>query len=432
MGMLILLSGIFIEISVAILTIVSKSNQHNFKNIIRIVAFLVFTFLTTLSVIEWSYRYYPLAFLLLLLALIGTHGLLRTRPKTNAYDLVGALGRALGMSVLIFIVTLPAIIFPQHTEIKSTGKYQVATANYIYTDINRLETYVTTGENRKLNVQLWFPENAEGTYPLIIFSHGGLGIKASNETLYNELASHGYIVCSIDHTYQCLYTTAENGSIIWVAKSYRKELTAENAKLNKQQSLDYYQKWMKIRTDDINFVIDYLLSQAKKNSNRVYQLVDTTKIGVIGHSLGGSAALGIGRIRNDVGAVVALDSPFMCDIKAVRNNEFVFSDAKYPVALLNVYSDRPYEHLDDWPQYAQNYTLLTSSNSNIFNVYISGVGHFDLTDLSITSPILTRFFNQKKSTTNAKDCLKLINKICLEFFNCYLKGEGEFNSGGIY
>ena len=87
---------------------------------------------------------------------------------------------------------------------------------------------------------------------------------------------------------------------------------------------------------------------------------------------------------------------------------------------------------DDWPQYAQNYTLLTSSNSNIFNVYISGVGHFDLTDLSITSPILTRFFNQKKSTTNAKDCLKLINKICLEFFNCYLKGEGEFNSGGIY
>ncbi len=42
------------------------------------------------------------------------------------------------------------------------------------------------------------------------------------------------------------------------------------------------------------------------------------RIGVMGHSLGGSAALCIGRQRPDVQAVLALESPFMCDIEGVR------------------------------------------------------------------------------------------------------------------
>ncbi len=62
-----------------------------------------------------------------------------------------------------------------------------------------------------LNVQFWYPDSIDGMNPLIIFSHGGLGVKSSNETLNSELASHGYVVCSIDHKYQCLYTTDEDG-----------------------------------------------------------------------------------------------------------------------------------------------------------------------------------------------------------------------------
>lgn len=35
---------------------------------------------------------------------------------------------------------------------------------------------------------------ATGVCPLVIFSYGGLGIKSSNVSLYNELASHGSVV----------------------------------------------------------------------------------------------------------------------------------------------------------------------------------------------------------------------------------------------
>lgn len=68
-------------------------------------------------------------------------------------------------------------------------------------------------------------------------------------------------------------------------------------------------------------------------------LVDRTKIGVMGHSLGGSSALGIGRMRKDGSVIIALESLFMCDIKGVKNSEFVFTGEEYPIPVLNVYSD---------------------------------------------------------------------------------------------
>lgn len=426
MGIFIFLTAVAVEIAFAVFCIITKSNQQKVRSIVRIAAFTDFVLFTALQIIYWSFRYYTLAALLFLLAVMGAVHLIGNKKEKRAYKAGHVILKAIGMTVLIFTLTLPAIIFPQYKAMKPTGEYQVAAVTYTYTDIKRVETYTNTGENRKLNVELWYPENAEGTYPLIVFSHGALGIKSSNESLYNELASHGYVVCSIDHTYQCFYTTDENGHTTYVDKGYVKELNTENARVNRQQSYEYYQKWMKIRTGDINFVIDHILEEAKnKDADRVYKLVDTSKIGVMGHSLGGSAALGIGRMRKDVGAVIALESPFMCDIKGVKNGEFVFTDEKYPVPVLNVYSDSSWSHLDQWPQYAENYALLSGTNAAAFNVHISGVGHLTLTDFALTSPVLTRILNGQKSTTDSEYCLKRINKVCLEFFDCYLKGEGR-------
>lgn len=433
MGIFIFLTAMVVEVAFAVFCIITKSNQQKVRNIIRIAAFMCFVLFAVLSVIDWSFRYYTLATFLFLLAIMGTVDLIKKKQEKRAYKIVRVAMKTIGMIVLILMVTLPSIIFPQHEIIKWTGQYQVATIDYTYTDTKRIEPYTDTGENRKLNVKLWYPKNSSGTYPLIVFSHGAFGIKTSNETLYNELASHGYVVCSMDHTYQCLYTTDDKGHTTYVDKSFVKELASDNAESNKQQSYDNYQKWMRVRTDDINFVIDYILTQAKSNaSDTVYKLVDTTKLGVMGHSLGGSAALGIGRMRNDISAVIALESPFMCDIKGIKNNEFIFTNEKYPIPVLNVYSDSSWDHLAHWPQYAENYALLSNNNPTAFNVHISGVGHFTLTDLALTSPFLTRLFNGQKSTTSTEYCLKVINKVCLEFFDCYLKGAGEFKSSGTY
>lgn len=432
MGVFIFLIALIIEIAFAVLCINTKSNQKKIRNIIRIAAFLSFVLLTIIKIIEWSFRYYAILALLFILGAMGIVTLIR-KKKEKIYKMKFVIVKAILMSLFIFIVTMPAIIFPQYKRIKPTGKYQVESKTFTYIDTERLETYTKTGENRKLNVQLWYPKKAEEKYPLVVFSHGSFGIKMSNESLYNELASHGYVVCSIDHTYQCFYTKDENGKTILMDKSYMQEIMRQDAHSNKQQSYEYFKKWMNIRTGDINFALDYIINEAKnKDADGVYKLVDTSKIGVMGHSLGGSAALGIGRMREDVNAVIALESPFMCDIDGVKDDQFVFIEKAYPVPVLNVYSDASWSHLSEWPQYAKNYALLNKTNETAFNVHIKGVGHLTLTDLALSSPLMTNILNQQKSTTDAKYCLNTVNKLCLDFFNSYLKGMGKFVCEGTY
>lgn len=385
MGIPILIAAVAVEIAFAAFCIMTKSNQPKARSIIRIAAFAGLALFTVLPVIDWSFRHYALAALLLLLAAIGAVSLIRKKEEKRAYR------------------------------------------------TDRVETYISTGENRKLNVELWYPDSAGGRYPLIVFSHGSLGTRGSNQTLYHELASHGYVVCSIDHTYQCFFTIDQDRHPAFLDMGFVQELMAELTGSDRQFSYTCYQKWMKTRMGDIDFVIDQILSEAKSNDrDRVYKLVDATRIGVMGHSLGGSAALGIGRMRPDVGAVVALEAPFMYDIQGVENGEFVFTDATYPVPVLNVYSDDSWSHLGEWPQYAENHALLSSANATAFNVYISGVGHLTLTDLALESPLLAGLLNEQKSTAKTAYCLKTLNKVCLEFFTCYLKGEGEFTSAGTY
>ncbi len=147
------------------------------------------------------------------------------------------------------------------------------------------------------------------------------------------------MVCSIDHTYHCLYTTDENGQSQLIDFGYMSELSRENAKKDKHNSLALYQKWMGTRVADINYIIEAITSQTRPSpSSGLYGLVDIENIGVIGHSLGGSAAVGIGRLGSDVGAVIALESPFLCDILDVENDSFVFENSEYPTPILNVYS----------------------------------------------------------------------------------------------
>jgi dienelactone hydrolase len=116
-----------------------------------------------------------------------------------------------------------------------------------------------------------------------------------------------------------------------------------------------------LRMGDIHFVLDTIvrLTAAEASINEgVFQRIDPTQIGVMGHSLGGSAALGIGRSRADIGAVVALESPFMADVVGLRAGGFDFLDDEYPVPLLHIYTDASWHILSSSPQYAQNHRML--------------------------------------------------------------------------
>jgi dienelactone hydrolase len=340
---------------------------------------------------------------------------------------VGKLSIALA---LVFVVALPLLLFPPYRPLAVTGPYAIGASRYTYTDEQRAEPYASPGENRQINIGFWYPEGADSdeTYPLVIFSHGGLGTETSNESLYRELASHGYVVGAIGHPYHAFWTKNADGRVTFVSWEYFGELQREDAKTDKQQSYRYYQKWLETRTADINFALDTILTQAAHGAGGVYALVDGARIGVMGHSLGGSAALAIPRQRDDIAAVIGLEAPYLYDIVGVENDNFILTSEPYPVPVLNVYSDAAWGHLSEWSQYARNYEFLSDPQTKTFTLHLPGAGHFSLTDLSLVSPLLVRFLEGGKPAREGAGYLRDVNKACLEFFDQYLKGRDEFAS----
>lgn len=327
------------------------------------------------------------------------------------------------LSLILLFFTGWLLLFPKPETISVTGSYQVAREDDYYTDLLRKESYANDESDRELPVSFWYPEaySENQGCPLVLFSHGSFGVKESNETLYRELASHGYVVCAIDHTYQCFSTKLSNGKTVRLSSSFVREIASDDPDKDPEQSLVHFNQWMTVRTGDINFVLDMILEKASADAVSVLGLIDSSRICVMGHSLGGSAALGVGRQRNDVSAVISLEAPFLCDIQGVDvDGNFIFDEYDYPVPLLNIYSDASWSHLREWKQYVENARLLEPASENIQNIYFSGIGHFSLTDLSLSSPFLTMLFDGGSPKEAPEETLRKLNEICLEFLDCYL------------
>ncbi len=330
------------------------------------------------------------------------------------------------MGVALLLAAIPWMVFPRGAgPLPVTGPYGVAHTLVTLSDASRVETYGPVGESRRVTVGVWYPSGGPGatmtptgTHPLVVFSHGGLGVLDSNESLYRELASHGYVVAAIGHTYQAFFVTDTAGRTTWIDSGYLRELQGENAKADPAASLALYRKWLGVRMGDIGFVIDGVIEGAVAE---VSSLVDPRRIAVVGHSLGGSAALGVGRTRLDVDAVIALEAPLLADLVGVVDGEFVIDTSPYPVPVLNVYSDDTWGRLSELPQYAGNVALLAGRDDAVaVNVHIEGSRHLGLTDLALSSPLLTRLFGGGRQAVAAEEVLSEVNRLVLGFLGAQL------------
>ncbi|WCF10647.1 dienelactone hydrolase family protein [Paenibacillus thiaminolyticus] len=399
----------------------------------RIGALALFVMFTLASVIEWSFRWVGIGLLLLVWAVLGVRTLIRSKEERQQYRCGRIVRNAVVMLVLVVIAVTPALVFPQYALPQVTGEYQVASVSYTYMDKNRMEQFTGTGENRVVNVGFWYPDNADGTYPLVVFSHGAYGINESNASTYTELASHGYVVCSIDHPYHSFYTASADGTVTLVNSEYMQEVNNANKGVyTVEETYGLIQKWMKLRTDDMNFVIDTILEKAKTGSENVYQLVNAEKIGVFGHSMGGAASVSLGREREDIGAVVNIDAPLFSELVYNREtDDFAASGQPYTTPLLNMYSDSVWVQLNSNSTYAAN-KAIDEHGTEVYTVYVQGAKHMSLTDLALFSPMLANMLQGGRAEIDVYYGIETMNRIILEFFDCYLKGKGSFTSAGTY
>lgn len=439
MGTIILSVAILVEIAFAIYCITTRSSQEKARSYIRVGALVAFVLLTLTSVIQWSFRWYGLALLLLVWAVSGAWALLRRKVEKD-YRAMSIVGRAIGGVLLVFVLLAPALIFPQTKLPPPTGTHPIATVTYTYTDKSRIETFTNTGENREVNVEFWYPADGGGPYPLIVFSHGAFGIKVSNTSTFMNLASNGYVVCSIDHPYHAFFTLDAAGHRTIVDRSFLQEVVDINSgKYDEETIFKLQQEWMSLRIADINFVLDTILEQVKDNgSDAVYRQVDPNKIGLMGHSLGGESSAQVARERTDIGAVVNLDANLEGEYLAYVNGKYVMNDTVYPVPILTLLTSTTVRMIDAIPDADTVVAVrhVTATAPNAFEVDLPGTDHMSVTDLPLRSPFLVSLINASVPKGGGQEVtpyetVEEMNTLVLKFFNAYLKGEGNFTWDGV-
>ena len=278
--------------------------------------------------------------------------------------------------------------------------------------------------------------------PLIIFSHGAFGYYQSNASMFMELASNGYVVASIEHPYHSIFTHDSTGKTIIADRQFLNDaMTIGSSDVSEAEVYEVTSKWMKLRTDDMNFAIDSLKTgntaswhidqKQKEGVSKAVSLIDASKIGLIGHSMGGATSVTCGR-RNDISAVVDIDGTMLGENTGVNGEEVIINDEPYHTPLLNLQNQ---EHHDQAIE-AENTGYVFSNNIILNNAdeayctYFANSGHMDFTDLPLFSPFLAGMLGT--GDVDNEVMIDSLNGLVLNFFDCYLKGEGSFTVNESY
>ena len=168
---------------------------------------------------------------------------------------------------------------------------------------------------------------------VVLFSHGNGGYVAQTTYLMEELASHGYVVIAIGHTYNGWLTVFPDGRIIPASFDHPVYKTIDEEVLKTRPVLDdikkgdsssyrqaryqevykerpgpTYFEFLQHRVDDLTFVIDELHRLDNDPNWILAGVLDLSRLGVLGYSLGEETASQLCVTEQRVKVGVALDS----------------------------------------------------------------------------------------------------------------------------
>lgn len=123
---------------------------------------------------------------------------------------------------------------------------------------------------------------SEKPFPVIILSPG-FSAPAEYYTAYcTELASHGYVVCSINHTYDTQFVDFPDGRRVLMSSFLETMSVADR--------LVFLNNNIEIWIADTQFVLEQIKNKLQTKSDQFYGKLDIAHVGIFGHSFGGSTA----------------------------------------------------------------------------------------------------------------------------------------------
>ena len=151
-------------------------------------------------------------------------------------------------------------------------------------------------------------------YPVVIYSPGFGSFRNAGTALTEELVSRGFVVVTIDHPYDGLAVEFPNGEIA----------TAKPLVVPGNTKTLTYDAWyamvkplLAVRVADVRFVLDELAAlDAGRNPDAQRRALpsfagalDLNRIGMFGHSLGGTTTVRVMQVDARIRAGMSLDGP---------------------------------------------------------------------------------------------------------------------------
>jgi predicted dienelactone hydrolase len=201
-----------------------------------------------------------------------------------------------------------------------TGSHVVGTRVASLGDGEYRDPYLSNGSTRELMVRFWYPAAstgactpaeytsaevwsylgtllgvalpqvathscldasvATGVHPVVVLTHGFTGTFTDYTYLAEDLASRGYVVASVNHTYEATATELSDGRLEKsVYGSYLGHYTRYDA--------DSVAEAVNVRLRDLRSVLDKLTTLNQEPNGPFLGRLDLSRLALAGHSLGG-------------------------------------------------------------------------------------------------------------------------------------------------
>jgi hypothetical protein len=379
------------------------------------------------------------------------------------------------MEVLLVILLSGSIFGQTNTQTntlpKPSGQYLVGVTYLSFTDEKRVELFDNDQKSkREITVKAWYPADEKSKpepylrnidfaikycmfpetyrnlttnstlnipvsiksekYPIVVFSHGWGEHPAQNTVLMEELASHGYIIFSIAHHYECGYSEYPDGKISHIEFSSLRfqKIMAEmqnpkgmelikkmSGATNNDERMQLFREFNDVMptglrespkywAEDLSFFLDQIKGINESNGILKGKL-DKDRIGVFGMSLGGIASSELCMHDQRVKAGINMDGGLHGSVlEGKMNVPFMFLNAKKFMGYGDLFKGK--------------------SDKDCYAFAIENADHYNFSDYSLYPKPQASFL---LGTIDGKRALDITNVLVLSFFDKYLKNAKEIN-----
>ena len=263
-----------------------------------------------------------------------------------------------------------------------------------------------------------------GPYPVVLYNPAWQGERTEGTFQAEELASHGFVVVAIDHTFFSGLVEFPDGRVA-DSRNAPELGSFEHATLEEEAALGA--RYVKIEAQDDIFVLNQLEAMNKDSASPFFHRLDLTRVGALGYSVGGA-----------VSEQAAFDDPRIRSV--IDLDGWSFGELQLhglPKPLMVIYEDKantiptdaqlhsgPMAQQLYWQFSAMDYAHVLESMHQYggWLLFVAGTNHVDFSDRSLFSP-LARLTGG--GTLSPKRAHAIVNAYTLAFFTQTLKGTAQ-------